>query len=232
MHTRIVCTLAIVVLAAPPLAAQHGHSSAPKPPSPHVQSTAAHGNVSHATPAHTASTTHGTVTHGSSAHVASHATPSKKTSTSTTTTRTSTTTSTATKSTTGSSTTLTPVQIKLQHNTHLASKLQARLPSGTSLNAAAAGFRNLGQFVAAVNVSNNLGIPFAQLKTRMVDEHMSLGQAIQDSRPTTTDSTTIASHAETEADIEIRSTTTTTTTTTSTTTTSRKAAPKTHGGSL
>ena len=45
---------------------------------------------------------------------------------------------------------------------------------------ASAGFKNLGQFVAAVNVSNNLGIPFSQLKTKMVDDGMSLGQSIQD----------------------------------------------------
>ena len=49
---------------------------------------------------------------------------------------------------------------------------------------AAAGFRNLGQFVAAVNVSNNLGIPFADLKMKMVDEHVSLGQSIQTLKPT------------------------------------------------
>lgn len=78
---------------------------------------------------------------------------------------------------------LTPVQQKLQKNTNLASKLQGRLPAGTDLMRAAYGFRNLGQFVAAVNVSNNLGIPFAQLKTKMVTEGLSLGQSIQVLRP-------------------------------------------------
>ena len=55
-----------------------------------------------------------------------------------------------------------------------------------------AGFRNWGQFVAAVHVSNNLGIPFADLKAKMtgtapgptpgttvLGTPMSLGQAIQ-----------------------------------------------------
>jgi hypothetical protein len=100
----------------------------------------------------------------------------------------------------------------LQRNTNLASELQSRLPAGTDLMAASAGFRNLGQFVAAVNVSNNLGIPFSELKTRMVTNGMSLGQAIQDTRPRTNDTTTIVRRAETDADVMIRSTATTTTT--------------------
>jgi hypothetical protein len=75
------------------------------------------------------------------------------------------------------------VQLKLQSNTQLANRLQSRLPSGTNVVSAASGFRNLGQFVAAVNVSHNLGIPFSQLKTDMVTNHMSLGQSIQALRP-------------------------------------------------
>ena len=52
---------------------------------------------------------------------------------------------------------------------------------------AAAGFRNLGQFNAAVNASYNHELPFAELKTRMVDQGMSLGQAVKEVRalPTT-----------------------------------------------
>jgi hypothetical protein len=86
--------------------------------------------------------------------------------------------------TTTTSGTLSPVQQKIQSHTQLASKLQSRLPSGTNVVNAAGGFRNLGQFVAAVNVSHNLGIPFSQLKTDMVTKHMSLGQSIQALRPT------------------------------------------------
>lgn len=93
---------------------------------------------------------------------------------------------------------LTAVQQKLQQNTNLANKLQSRLPSGTNLMTAADGFRNLGQFVAAVNVSNNLGIPFSQLKTRMVDDGMSLGQAIQ-SVPADVDVSTEVRRAERDA---------------------------------
>jgi len=76
------------------------------------------------------------------------------------------------------------VQLKVQSHTQLASKLQSRLPAGTNVVNAASGFRNLGQFVAAVNVSHNLGIPFTRLKTDMVTNHMSLGQSIQALRPT------------------------------------------------
>jgi hypothetical protein len=108
------------------------------------------------------------------------------------------------------STTLTPVQAKLEKNTNLATKLQSRLPAGTDLMLAAADFRNLGQFVAAVNVSNNLGIPFADLKTRMVDDGMSLGQAIKAER-SDVDAIVIARQAETDATVLINQTTTTST---------------------
>jgi hypothetical protein len=114
-----------------------------------------------------------------------------------------------TSTTTTSTGTLTPVQQKLQTNTALASKLQTRLPAGTDLTTAAAGFKNLGQFVAAVNVSNNLGLSFTDLKFRMVDQNMSLGQAIQDLRPNTNE--TVIRTAETDADALIRSTEQTTT---------------------
>jgi hypothetical protein len=115
------------------------------------------------------------------------------------------TTTTTTSTTAPTGTTLTPVQQKLQQNTNLASKLESRLPPGTNLNTAAADFRNLGQFVAAVNVSNNLGLDFQTLKTAMTKDGKSLGQAIQ-AQKTTVDGTTVAAHAEHDADVEIRST--------------------------
>ncbi|HXT86412.1 MAG TPA: hypothetical protein VN745_05250 [Verrucomicrobiae bacterium] len=55
----------------------------------------------------------------------------------------------------------------LTQNTQLASKLQSLVPQGTDLQAAAASFKNLGQFVAAVHVSHNLKIPFACLASDM-----------------------------------------------------------------
>jgi len=68
---------------------------------------------------------------------------------------------------------------KLASNPQLSSKLAALLPPGTNLATASAGFKNLGQFVAAVHVSKNLGIPFDQLKAKMTGPPpMSLGKAI------------------------------------------------------
>lgn len=64
----------------------------------------------------------------------------------------------------------------------IATRVRPMLPSGTNVHDAAAGFRNTGQFVAATNVSRNLGIPFEELKARMMGGE-SLGQAIQSSRP-------------------------------------------------
>jgi hypothetical protein len=74
----------------------------------------------------------------------------------------------------------------LSTNTKLASTLQGRLgsllPSGMSLTDAASGFKNLGQFVAAVHVSHNLDIPFTDLKDKMTSGD-SLGKAIQALKP-------------------------------------------------
>jgi len=180
-RTILVWTIAMFVVAAPVAAARGG---GPKPSTPHG-SQGSKGATSKGAQAPKPVTT-GSKTHGAGA----------KTSTATTAT---------TTTTPGTTTTLTPVQQKLLRNTNLATKLKTRL-GGADVQLAAAGFRNLGQFVAAVNVSNNLGIPFAQLKTRMVDKSMSLGQAIQDARPTTTNTTTVVTRAERDADDLIRET--------------------------
>jgi hypothetical protein len=74
---------------------------------------------------------------------------------------------------------------QLSHNTKLSDKLQGLLPAGTNVQQAAQGFKNLGQFVAAVHVSHNLGIPFDQLKAKMIGPPKeSLGQAIHALKPT------------------------------------------------
>jgi len=143
---------------------------------------------------------------------------------------------TRTTSTTGTgatptTTTLTPVQQKLQQNTNLASKLETRLPKGTDLMTAAEGFRNLGQFVAAVNVSNNLGIDFVNLKASMVDDGLSLGKSIQTWKPTA-NSTREASLAESQATVLINTSSTTTTATTTTTTAKTRKPKSTGGGEL
>ena len=77
----------------------------------------------------------------------------------------------------------TDVGQRISEHPRLASKLQSLLPAGTNPDAAANGFKNMGQFVAAVHVSHNLNIPFDQLKAKMITDHKSLGGAIRELKP-------------------------------------------------
>jgi hypothetical protein len=73
----------------------------------------------------------------------------------------------------------------LANNTKLAGKLSALLTKqNITLDQALAApsFKNLGQFVSAVHVSNNLNIPFMTLKTEILKDG-SLGKAIKVLRP-------------------------------------------------
>jgi hypothetical protein len=91
-------------------------------------------------------------------------------------------------------------------------KAKAVLPANTDLNLATAGFKNFGQFQAAVNASNNTGIKFADLKAAMTGTTLagestgkpavSLGRAIQQLKPGV-DATTEAQVAQTQANAEI-----------------------------
>lgn len=108
----------------------------------------------------------------------------------------------------------------LTQNTQLASKLSGLLPAGTDLQTAASGFRNLGQFVAAVHVSNNLSIPFATLKCTELatadacpnmtvpSKSSSLGQAIHTLKPdmSSSDSKAAVKEANKQAKGDIRKT--------------------------
>jgi hypothetical protein len=92
---------------------------------------------------------------------------------------------------------------RLANNTTLSARLQNlltalisnNLASSTmdpTLQAAAKGFRNLGQFIAALHAATDQKISFDQLKADMTGPgHDSLGQAIQDLKPT--DATTLKS---------------------------------------
>lgn len=79
----------------------------------------------------------------------------------------------------------------LDHNTHLAAKLEGLLglpvsspTSLATLKADAGGFKNFGQFVKAVHVSHNLDIPFAEVQSKMTGPNaVSLEKAIQELRP-------------------------------------------------
>ena len=77
----------------------------------------------------------------------------------------------------------------LDHNTQLSTKLEGLLglsgPNALStLKTDASGFKNFGQFVAAVHVTHNLGIPFSELQAKMTGSSaVSLGKAIQELKP-------------------------------------------------
>ena len=72
----------------------------------------------------------------------------------------------------------------LAQNTKLSSRLGELLPAGSDVQQASAGFKNLGQFVAAVHVAHNLGIPFDELKAKMTGpDSESLGKAIKSLKP-------------------------------------------------
>jgi hypothetical protein len=116
-----------------------------------------------------------------------------------------------------SSTTLNPIAQKISSHPQLASKVHTLLPASTTLNQASTGFKNQGQFLAALHVSKNVGIPFSKLKTDMTgDRHLSLGQSIQDLKPSA-QATTETHRAETEADDDVKTTTPPTTSSMNTT---------------
>jgi hypothetical protein len=208
---RLLSSLAVILLLAvtPVISESQGHGAPP-----HTQTaTAPHSHTtSHTQATHTTTSAHKSGTHGAT----THGTTSKHSSTTT-----------ATGTTTGTTTT-SPVAAKIQSHPKLASKLTAMLPKGATLDQAATGFKNQGQFIAALHVSQNLGIPFADLKAQMTGipansttgtattGTKSLGQAIQTLKPSA-DAKTETERAETEADHDVKTTTTTSTTSSSTT---------------
>lgn len=84
---------------------------------------------------------------------------------------------------------------KLSTKPNMIERARAVLPPGTDLTLATAGFKNYGQFVAAVNNAQNHGLDFARLKalmtginldgTRTGQPTLSLGQAKQRLQTTT-----------------------------------------------
>jgi hypothetical protein len=71
-------------------------------------------------------------------------------------------------------------------NPQLRARLESMLPSGLTLDQAADGFRNQGQFVAALQQSQNHGISFGDLKAQMTgDNPVSLGEAMRKLRVAT-----------------------------------------------
>ena len=64
----------------------------------------------------------------------------------------------------------------------LAEHVSKKLPQGADLRESASGFRNLGDFVSAVHASDELKIPFKEVKARMMNGG-SLNTAIAALRP-------------------------------------------------
>ena len=73
---------------------------------------------------------------------------------------------------------------RIERNPALKAKIESLLPPGANVKRAASGFRNEGQFIAALHASRNLNIPFDQLKAQMTGSNaVSLGEAIQKLSP-------------------------------------------------
>ena len=99
-----------------------------------------------------------------------------------------------------------PFADRIAANPALVAKLTPLLPANTTLADAAKGFRNLGQFIAALHAAKDQGISFVDLKAEMIGpEHDSLGQAIHDLKPAA-DAKTAAKTAEHEAHADIAAT--------------------------
>lgn len=92
---------------------------------------------------------------------------------------------------------------RLASDTKLATRLTPLLPSGMTLATAATGFKNEGQFVAALHTAKNLDIAFIELKDRITAGE-SLGDAIHALKPdldaTAVESATIAADEQAKND--------------------------------
>jgi hypothetical protein len=84
-----------------------------------------------------------------------------------------------------------------------AARVRGLLPPDTPPRDAISGFRNEGEFIAALHVSQNLNIPFRDLKAKLTsDENASLGSAIHDLRPDMSDGAIQDAAAKAQADAE------------------------------
>jgi hypothetical protein len=103
-------------------------------------------------------------------------------STTSTTTPTTTTPTTTTPTTPETGTTPAPpnaVSTKISGNPEQLARVQGMLPQGVTLEQATAGFRNQGQFIAALNASKSQGVNFVDLQKAMTVDGLSLGQAVK-----------------------------------------------------
>lgn len=193
---RMIAAVAITGLVGVMPAAAQGKSGT------HGPSATTHGRPTTTTATGTATTTTAT-SHGKSSDAGSHGSAKSDRQSSTT-----------TSSSTANTTTTTTVgpnalSTKISGNSEQLAKVSGMLPQGVTLEQATAGFRNQGQFIAALNASKNQGVSFVDLQKAMTVDGLSLGQAVRQLKAAPASTTTGTS-----------STTTGTGTTTTTTTTS------------
>ena len=76
------------------------------------------------------------------------------------------------------------IAARIESNEAVATRVKRILPAGQSIDQASSGFKNQNQFVGALHASQNLNIPFDQLKEKMTgDKPMSLDNAVRALRP-------------------------------------------------
>ena len=101
---------------------------------------------------------------------------------------------------------LNPIATKIMAKPQLNAKVTNLLkPTGMSLNDASMGFKNQGQFMAALHVSENLRISFKSLQNDMTNKKLSLGQSIQNLKKTA-DTDKEVEHAERQANDDLKET--------------------------
>ena len=71
------------------------------------------------------------------------------------------------------------VATKIAGNAEQLARIKPMLPEGVTLEQATAGFRNQGQFIAALNAAKNHGVKFVDLQKAMTVDGLSLGQAVK-----------------------------------------------------
>jgi hypothetical protein len=140
--------------------------------------------------------------HGHSAAPQTHVTGPKSTTPTATSGATATTTTSG--ATTRSAPIVNPIAAKISAKPQLNAKIAGMLPKNMTLDRASSGFKNQGQFIAALHVSKNLGISFKDLKSDMTKKNMSLGQSIQDLKKSAA-SKAEAKKGETEANDDLKS---------------------------
>jgi len=184
--------VAVATLSTTATAQGRGTGKAPTAKAPNVSTGAptAGGPSTHgSSDSNAGSTGHsGTTKTSGPSHGESHGTSKKP---ATTTASTSTSTSNGTTTTTASTgTTSTPpptfepnaISTKISKNPSQLTKVKGMLPTGMTIEEASTGFRNQGQFIAALNASRNQGLDFVQLKDAMTVDGLSLGQAAKQVR--------------------------------------------------